>query len=222
MEKQKNHGNRCYCDWSKGDALLQAYHDTEWGLPVWEDRRQFEYLMLEALQCGLSWSLILKKREIFRQCFDDFDYEKIASYTREDVERILGTEGMLRSPGKIRGVIRNARSFLEIRREFGSFSSWLWAFAEGKTILYRGHGEGYVPVSNGLSAEIARELKKRGFQYLGSITVYSHLQACGIINDHDKNCPCYERLVHTYPTIEKDPDREVRVTYYRPFINLWK
>lgn len=206
---------KSYCDWAKGSTQLQDYHHKEWGVPVLDDRGQFEHLMLEALQCGLSWALILKKREVIRSSFENFDYEKVACYTDADVERIANTEGMLRSVPKIRAVIRNAKCFLEIRREFGSFADYIWGLAGGKTILYHGHGEGKIPVSNGLSERIAKDLKKRGFQYVGSITVYSHLQACGIINDHDKSCPCYGRINSSHPTVEMDNDREVKVTDYR-------
>lgn len=145
----------------------------------------------------------MKKREIFRTCFDNFDYDTIAGYDECDIERIMNTEGMIRSKRKIEAVIHNARCFQKIREEFGSFSSWLWAFSDGKTILYTGHNQGDVPVSNGLSDKISKELKKRGFKYLGTITVYSHLQACGIINDHGDECPCYKKIVENYPTVCK-------------------
>ncbi len=205
-----------YCDWSKHNDLLREYHDREWGVPVFDDRLQFEYLMLEALQCGLSWSLMLKKREIFRNCFDDFDYEKIARYTQEDALRILNTDGMIRSIAKINAVIQNARCFLEIRHEFGTFSNYIWSFSGGKTIIYNGHEKGAIPAANGLSETVAKDLKKRGFRYLGAVTVYSHLQACGIINDHDEDCPCHQRLVSRFPTVRLAPDRETKTVQYRP------
>lgn len=198
-----------YCHWDFASALDRKYHDDEWGVPVHDDKKQFEYLMLEAMQCGLSWELMLRKREIFRQCFADFDYDKIALFDDADVTRILNTPQMLHSEGKIRAVINNARNFQKIRREFGSFSDYLWAYSNRKTILYEGHNNGRIPASNGLSAEIAKDLKKRGFKYLGAITVYAHLQACGIINDHDKNCPCYEKINAAYPTCTLPPNNEV-------------
>ncbi|MBE6578749.1 MAG: DNA-3-methyladenine glycosylase I [Ruminococcaceae bacterium] len=197
-----------YCNWSRGDALMEEYHDKEWGVPLWEDGKQFEFLMLEALQCGLSWMLMLKKREIFRECFDGFDYRKVAGYTEEDVERILNTPGMLRSVPKIKAVIGNAGCFEQIVEEYGSFCKYLWRYTDGKTVLYQGHEDGYIPVSNRLSEEIAKDLKKRGFKYLGSITVYSHLQACGMINDHGKNCPCYGKINNRFPTVSLPPDGE--------------
>lgn len=204
-----------YCDWAKASEQLRAYHDHEWGMPVHDDRGQFEHLMLEAMQCGLSWAIILKKRQILRACFDNFDFKKVALYTDADIERILNTPGMLRSLPKIKAVIQNARCFLEICREFGSFTEYIWAFSENKTILYRNHAEGFIPVSNGLSERIAGDLKRRGLRYVGNITVYSHLQACGIINDHDKNCPCYRKINQIFPNTEKENDREVKIINFR-------
>lgn len=196
--------------WAGMNDAMQTYHDTEWGIPVHDDRKMFEHLMLECLQCGLSWDLMLKKREIFRQCFDQFDYDRIAGYDEADVERILNTEGMIRSPRKIQAVIKNAKCYQAVREEFGSFCDYIWNFSGGKTILYSGHDEGTnIPVSNGLSAAIGKDLKKRGFRYVGAITIYSHLQACGVINDHDKDCPCYRKIVENYPTVQKRRDQEV-------------
>jgi len=197
-----------YCGLDSASKLDRQYHDTEWGVPVHDDLKQFEYLMLEAMQCGLSWELMLKKREIFRQCFAGFDYNKIALFTDNDVRRILNTPAMIRSERKIRAIINNARCFQKICKEFGGFSEWLWAYSQNKTILYTGHNRGSAPVSNGLSARIAAELKQRGFKYLGAITVYSHLQACGIICDHDKACPCYKTIINSYPLIRLPADNE--------------
>lgn len=191
------------CDWGFTFEAMKIYHDNEWGVPVHDDRRMFEHLMMEAMQCGLSWSLMIKKREIFRSCFDGFDYDKIAGYTEEDIERIMKTEGMIRSRRKIEAVINNAQCFQKIRQEHGSFSDWLWAHSGGNTILYIGHEKGRIPVSNGLSDQIAKELKDYGFQYLGTVTVYSHLQACGIVNDHAEECPCYRKINENNPTVKK-------------------
>lgn len=200
-----------YCNWAKGNPLMEAYHDEEWGVPLHDDKKQFEFLMLEALQCGLSWMLMMKKREIFRECFDGFDHRKVANYTEEDVQRILNTPGMLRSEPKIRAVIHNAKCFEKICLEFGSFSKYLWQYTDGKTVLYENHAEGFIPASNGLSERIAKDLKKRGFKYLGSITVYSHLQACGMVNDHGKHCPCYQRINNAHPTVSLPRDGEQAV-----------
>jgi DNA-3-methyladenine glycosylase I len=170
----------------------------------------FEHLSLECLQCGLSWDLMLKKREIFRRCFDNFDYDRIAAYDDADVERILNTEGMIRSRRKVEAVINNARCYRKVREEYGSFCRYIWAYSGGKTILYQGHDVGTIPVSNGLSNRISKDLKKRGFKFVGAVTIYSHLQACGIINDHDRDCPCYRRINEAHPTVRKRRDHEVK------------
>lgn len=198
-----------YCGWANTDPLDKVYHDTEWGIPVHDDRHMFEHLTLECMQCGLSWVLMLKKREIFRKCFDNFDYDRIADYDEADVERILNTEGMIRSPRKVNAIINNARCYQKVREEFGTFCDYIWSYSDGKTILYQGHDAGRIPVSNGLSARISKDLKKRGFKYVGPVTIYSHLQACGIINDHDKDCPCRKKILDGYPTVVRRRDEEV-------------
>ena len=198
-----------YCGWANTDPLDKVYHDTEWGIPVHDDRHMFEHLTLECMQCGLSWVLMLKKREIFRKCFDNFDYDRIADYNEADVERILNTEGMIRSPRKVNAIINNARCYQKVREEFGTFCDYIWSYSDGKTILYQGHDAGRIPVSNGLSARISKDLKKRGFKYVGPVTIYSHLQACGIINDHDKDCPCRKNILDGYPTVVRRRDEEV-------------
>ena len=200
-----------YCAWAGMSELNKAYHDNEWGIPVHDDRKMFEHLILECMQCGLSWDLMLKKRDIFRKCFDDFDFDRIAEYDDSDIERIMNTEDMIRSPRKIAAVVNNARCFQKVREEFGTFCGYLWAYSDGKTILYTGHNKDIakIPVSNGLSKRISKDLKKRGFKYVGEITIYSHLQACGIINDHDEICDCYKRINEKYPTVNKRRDKEV-------------
>ena len=192
-----------YCNWEHTSLLNQKYHDAEWGVPVHDDRKQFEYLMMEVMQCGLSWDLMINKRDIFRKCFDNFNYDKIALYNDNDIKRIMNTEGMVKSSRKINAIISNAKCFQQIRKEFGSFCNYLWAYSDNKTILYDKHNDGYIPVSNGLSDKISKDLKKRGFKYLGSITIYSHLQACGIINDHDKNCPRFDYINKRTQTVRK-------------------
>jgi len=192
-----------YCNWEHTSLLNQKYHDTEWGVPVHDDRKQFEYLMMEVMQCGLSWDLMINKRDIFRKCFDNFNFDKIAFYSNKDIERILNTDGMIKSPRKINAIINNAKCFQQIRKEFGSFCNYIWAYSDNKTILYDKHNAGYIPVSNGLSDRISKDLKHRGFKYLGSITIYSHLQACGIINDHDENCPRFSYINKRTQTVHK-------------------
>lgn len=203
-----------YCRWALTSEESLRYHDTEWGVPLDDDRGQFEFLMMEVMQCGLNWNLVLRKREIFRACFDRFAYDRIAGYTESDIERIMNTPGMIRSRRKIEAVIHNARSFQKIREEHRSFSDYLWAYSDGKVILYDKHDEGWIPASNGLSDKISADLKRRGFRYLGTITVYSHLQAGGIVNDHDKNCPCYRKIVAEYPTVSKRRYKEKNIRYF--------
>ena len=204
-----------HCSWAYVNDRERKYHDTEWGVPVHDDRHMFEHLTLENLQCGLSWDLMLKKREIFRQCFDHFDYDKIAAYTEEDVHRILNTDGMLKSERKIRAVINNAKCYQKVRAEFGSFCNYLWAYTDGKTIVYDGHAQGRVPVSNGLSDRISKDLKKRGFKYIGTVTIYSHLQACGMVNDHAEDCPCFHQINASHPCIHLPPDQEAQLMTLR-------
>ncbi len=196
------------CGWCLCNEKMIRYHDEEWGIPVYDDRKQFEYLMLEVMQCGLNWNMMIQKREIFRECFDNFDFDKITSYKESDVERIMKTEGMIRSERKIRAVISNAKCFQKVREEFGTFSNYLWNYSKGKTILYAGHQKGKIPAKNGLSDKISKDLKKRGFKYLGSVTVYSHLSSCGIINDHVENCFRYKDILENYPVVRKRKDNE--------------
>lgn len=186
------------CPWSEGNDLLRAYHDTEWGVPVHDDRIMFEHLFLEAMQCGLNWNMMLVKRAIFRECFADFDYEKIALFTQDDVQRIMETPGMIRSRPKILAEINNAQKFIDAAREFGSFSRYLWEYTGGKMRVYASNAVS-MPAKNDLSEAIAKDLKKRGFKYLGPVTIYSHLQACGIINDHARDCFRFDELCGAHP-----------------------
>lgn len=199
-----------FCGWADINERNRIYHDTEWGIPVHDDRKMFEHLMLECMQCGLSWDLMLKKREVFRECFSDFDYDRIADFCEEDIQRILDTKDMIKSPRKVAAIINNARCFQKIREEFGSFCEYIWSYSGNKTILYNGHNKegGKIPVSNGLSKRISKDLKKRGFKYVGEVTIYSHLQACGIINDHDEGCPCFRDIAAKYPVVKMRRDEE--------------
>ena len=189
------------CSWCLSSETMKKYHDEEWGVPEHDDQKLFEYLVLEGMQCGLSWQLILDRREALRRGFADFDYDRLAQYGEEEVQQILQTEGMIRSAQKVRAMIHNAKCFRKIREQYGSFDAWLWSFSEGKTILYNRHAQGEIPVSNGLSYRISRELKQYGFKYLGPVVVYSFLQACGMINDHQADCECYERIIDKYPVV---------------------
>lgn len=196
------------CDWGNVSDKMIHYHDEEWGIPVHDDQKQFEYLMMEVMQCGLSWNLMIEKRDVFRECFDNFDFTKIAAYTENDIKRILEYPGMIKSPRKVIAVIQNAKCFLDIIDEFGSFDKYLWNYSKGKTILYQGHQKGAVPSKNGLSIFISKDLKKRGFKFLGPVVIYSHLQACGIINDHCESCFRYNFINENYPTVRKRRNQE--------------
>lgn len=206
----KKTANKCptRCAWPGSDEKMLRYHDTEWGVPLYDDIGQFEFLMMEVMQCGLNWNMMIQKREVFRECFADFDFDRVAEFNEADIERIMSTHGMIRSRRKIEAVIHNARCFQKIRDEFGSFSDYIWSFTDGKSYLYQGHEKGKIPAKNGLSDKISKDLKKRGLKYMGSITVYSHLQACGIINDHRECCFRYRELVAVTDTVRKRRDNE--------------
>ena len=203
-----------YCNWDHTSPLNIRYHNEEWGVPLHDDSKQFEFLSMEVLQCGLNWNMMINKREIFRACFDYFDFNKIAQYGPNNIQRIMATEGMIKSIRKIEAIINNAKCFQKIRQTFGSFDSYLWGYSKGKTILYDKHEQGYIPVSNALSLKISTDLKKRGFKFLGPTTVYSHLQACGLINDHDQNCPRYRHINAHCPTVHKRREGEVGVHHF--------
>lgn len=195
------------CEWPT-TPLYQAYHDHEWGRPIYDDRLQFEHLCLESLQCGLSWLTILNKRDIIRGCFDQFDIDAVAAYGESDVERIMQTEGMLKSRPKIEAIINNASAFKGIQDEFGSFCNYIWAFTDNKTIIYESHPDGHVPAKNGLSTRISKDLKKRGFKFVGPVTIYSHLQASGLINDHGNDCPCFSEINKLADIVQLPVDAE--------------
>lgn len=191
------------CKWClSGDKMIK-YHDEEWGLPLHNDRGQFEFLTLEVMQCGLNWNMMIKKRGIFAQCFDNFDYNIIARYTEKDIERILNTPEMIKSRRKIEAVINNAKCFLNVINDYGSFTNYIWSYTGGKSVVYTNHHEN-IPSKNELSDTISKDMKKKGFKYIGSVTLYSHLQACGIINEHEINCFRYKELTENYPCIFKE------------------
>ena len=184
------------CAWCCDNGIVQKYHDEEWGIPLHDDRKHFEYISMEVMQCGLNWTMMLKKRKIFKQCFSDFDYVKIADYTEQDITEILGVEGMIKSRRKIEAIITNAKAYLKIIEEFGSFDQYIWSFSNHESLVYLKHHRGQGEVSNEISDKLSKDLKKRGFKYMGSITIFSHLQACGIINDHSPECYMYDKLIH--------------------------
>ena len=202
-----------YCGWDRNKEQ-QNYHNKIWGRPVHSDSQHFEFLLFEVLQCGLSWWLVYGKRNIVSECFNHFDYYSVSRFDDSDVERIINTKGMIKSEKKIRAIIHNAKLFIEIIKEYGSFDKYLWKYTNNKSVVYDKHPEGFIPVSNGLSKKISDDLFNRGFKYTGPIVIYSHLQACGIILDHDKNCPCFNEIISKYPTIYKKRNREVGVKKY--------
>lgn len=175
------------CSWVGSDPLYIRYHDEEWGVPCHDERKHFMYLTMECLSCGLSWLLMLKKREVFSQCFAAFCVEKVAAFTPAHVQRILATPGMIRSEQKVRAVINNAQCFLKVQAEWGTFDRYLWHFTHGITVVYPEHAA--QPVTrNELSDLVASDMKQRGFKYVGSTIIYSHLQGIGVINDHESTC----------------------------------
>ena len=183
------------CEWVEGTFQQYVdYHDREWGVPVHDDRIHFEFLILESAQAGLSWSTILKKRESYREAFADFNPEKVARFDDSDVERLMQNEGIVRYDKKIRSAIRNAKSFLEVQKEFGSFDKYIWDFVDQKPIINAPKALNEVPAKTELSDRIAKDLKRRGFSFLGSTTVYAYLQACGLVNDHTIDCFRYQEL----------------------------
>lgn len=184
------------CPWCNADPVLLPYHDTEWGVPVHDDRDHFMYLLMESMSCGLSWRMMLQRREVFRQCFAGFDAAAVAAFGDADVDRIVATEGMIRSPRKVRAIIGNARAFVRVQQEWGSFDRYIWSFTDGRTVVRPAHEQTWVTRSD-LSDRVSADLKHRGFTYLGSVIVYSHLQAIGVINDHSAQCFRYRQLIHT-------------------------
>jgi len=180
--------NKVRCAWCEKDDLYRDYHDNEWGKPVYDDDKLFEFLFLETFQAGLSWYTILKKRENFRAAFDNFDYKKVANYGEEKVQELLQDAGIIRNQLKIRGTISNAIAFMEVQKEFGSFSKYIWNFTDGKPIENNRKSLKEVTSTTPLSDEISKDLKKRGFKFVGSTVVYAHMQATGMINDHVMDC----------------------------------
>ena len=176
------------CSWCEKDDLYRAYHDNEWGKPVYDDETIFEFLVLESFQAGLSWYTILKKRENFKEAFDDFDYNKIAAYSDEKAEELMQNSGIIRNRLKILATVNNARRFMEVQKEFGTFSEYIWSFVNGKPIINHPKKLKDVPATSEISDALAKDLKKRGFKFLGSTVVYAHMQATGMVNDHLADC----------------------------------
>ncbi|MEZ7278085.1 DNA-3-methyladenine glycosylase I [Pseudoalteromonas sp. N1230-9] len=184
---QKEHLCRCpWLDTNKEDYV--AYHDEEWGVPLYDDHRLFEFITLESAQAGLSWYTILKKRDGYRSAFKNFVVEEVARMTEDDVERLMQFEGIIRNRAKIAATINNAQRFIEIQKEFGSFSNYQWQFVGGKPLVNNLEKREDYPAITEASTAFAKDLKKRGFKFLGPTTVYAHMQACGMVNDHSNDC----------------------------------
>ena len=182
------------CGWCLGDSLYESYHDEEWGVPVLDDDTLFEFLILETFQAGLSWITILRKRENFRKAFDNFNYSKIANYSENKIESLLEDAGIIRNKLKIRATITNAQSFIKIQKEFGSFSKYIWDFVDGRPIKNKLKYYKDAPPTTSLSDNISNDLKKRGFKFVGSTVIYAHMQATGMVNDHEMECFRYHEV----------------------------
>lgn len=182
------------CGWCVGDPLYEAYHDKEWGVPVTDDATLFEFLILETFQAGLSWITILRKRENFRKAFDRFDYEKIATYGQTKIATLMQDSGIVRNKLKVKATIINAQAFMAVQKEFGSFSNYIWAFVNEKPIKNAFESYKDAPANTELSDKISKDLKKRGFKFVGSTIIYAKMQAIGMVNDHEISCFRYNEV----------------------------
>jgi DNA-3-methyladenine glycosylase I len=183
------------CSWPTGDPLLIEYHDKEWGVPLHNDRKLFEFLVLEGFQAGLSWLTVLRKRVNFRKAFDDFDFNKVAKYDKRKISSLLKDSGIIRNKLKIESAVVNAKAFIKVRKEFGTFDKYIWSFTGGMPVNNGFRSLKELPARTELSDLISMDLKKRGFKFVGSTIVYAHMQATGMVNDHIKDCYRYKELV---------------------------
>ena len=182
------------CGWCLGDPLYEEYHDTEWGVPVYDDDAIFEFLVLETFQAGLSWITILRKRENFRKAFDNFDYKLIANYSEDKIQELLQDAGIIRNKLKVRSTVTNAQEFMKIQKEFGSFSNYIWEFVDGTPVQNSVVNYKKAPPTTEISDALSKDLKKRGFKFVGSTVIYAHMQATGMINDHEVDCFRYTEV----------------------------
>ncbi len=182
------------CAWCGNDPLYIEYHDTEWGVPVYDDEKLFEFLILETFQAGLSWITVLRKRENFRAAFDNFNYKKIANYNEAKFDELIQNAGIIRNKLKIKATISNAIAFMKIQKEFGSFSTYIWSFTNGKPIKNKYNKVNEIPATTELSDILSKDLKKRGFKFVGSTVIYAHMQATGMVNDHGTHCFRYSEV----------------------------
>lgn len=182
------------CGWCLGDTLYETYHDEEWGVPVYDDDKLFEFLILETFQAGLSWITILRKRENFRKALDGFDYKKIANYNQAKMDDLLLDTGIIRNKLKIYATVSNAQAFMKIQKEFGSFSNYIWGFVDGKPIKNSLINYKQAQPTTTISDALSKDLKKRGFKFVGSTVMYAHMQATGMVNDHEVGCFRYDEV----------------------------
>lgn len=182
------------CSWSEGDDLYEKYHDEEWGKPVYDDKTLFEFLVLETFQAGLSWITVLRKRENFRKAFDKFDYKTIVKYDQKKIDSLLQDPGIIRNKLKVNATVSNAQAFMKVQEEFGSFSKYIWNFVDGKPIKNAFKTLSEVPANTPLSDKISKDLKKRGFKFVGTTVIYAFMQATGIVNDHLVDCFRYHEV----------------------------
>jgi len=183
------------CPWTKNNTLLIDYHDKEWGVPIYDDAKLFEFIILDTFQAGLSWAVILNKRENFRRAFDNFDFEKIAGYHQKKLELLLNNDGIIRNKLKIMAAVSNARAFINIRKECGSFSKFIWSFVDGKAVHNTWKSPDEIPVKTEKSDKMSQELVKRGFKFTGSTICYAFMQASGMVNDHLLTCFRYKQII---------------------------
>ncbi len=180
------------CEWPKNELAIK-YHDEEWGVPLHDDQKLFEFVVLEGAQAGLSWDTILRKRENYRKAFDGFDVNKVARYTDKKIEKLLQDEGIIRNRLKVASAVTNAKAFLKVQDEFGSFDKYIWSFIDGKPIVNKWKESSQIPATSPVSDVISKELKKRGFNFVGSTIMYAHMQATGMVNDHLVSCFRYKQ-----------------------------
>lgn len=183
------------CEWANKNDAEKEYHDKEWGIPIYDDRLLFEYLILEAAQAGLSWSTILAKRENYQIAFDNFEAEKIAKYTQTKIDELITNKGIVRNKLKINATIVNAKIFLKVQEEHGSFSNYIWSFVDGKTIQNNWNSINDVPAKTDISDKMSKTLKKRGFKFIGSTICYAFMQATGMVNDHTTSCFRHKEVI---------------------------
>jgi DNA-3-methyladenine glycosylase I len=184
------------CSWCGSDPLYVKYHDREWGVPVHNDRKLFEFLILEGAQAGLSWITVLKKRAVYLNAFDNFDFNKVAKYNSKKIQSLLNNPGIIRNRLKINSAVQNARAFIEVRKEFGTFNKYIWDFVGGKPLQNKFNKLSDLPAKTKISDAISKDLKKRGFSFVGSTIIYAHMQATGMVNDHVKECFRYKEVVN--------------------------